>query len=176
MHADSHNQEHQPIARNALIVVNILRILAIPETDTRKTRRLAALSREAAELRALVEAGAKPGQLRERALAGIAMAEASIREQTQKAERADTRPAWRSVAAAALWPLQIGRRPRPATGTDLDENVLLRQRSEGALNTLAGLRAELAPAHYGLSASAPRNAKPLPQNAAEPHLAGGEAR
>lgn len=158
MRAAKHDAEHDPISNQILTVSEILRILAITGPGASADRGPAALAREAAKLRALEASGADAGRLRECALRGVAMAEASVRAQSQEALRAGAIRPRRLVALARVG--RSGLRSPARVTHELDEDALLRERSQELLNKLAILRHELTYADQAAPASSPSHRKP----------------
>lgn len=187
MHAVNPIGENDPVAKQVLTVSEILRILAISGPDAKKDSRLDALTRGAAELRALVDTGAGAWRMREFALRGIAMAEESLRAQMEEALRSDAHRS-RKVRVPVLSRLfRLGRRrstSRAAPAPAPNEAAELRASCDRLLATLEGLRHDLAPSYpptpevqptpQVAGASSPR--QPKPHATMGPQLAGEEAR
>ncbi|HKV86096.1 MAG TPA: hypothetical protein VJN88_16200 [Ktedonobacterales bacterium] len=169
MQAADHIGENDSIVNQVLIVSEILRILAISGPGAKADSRLDALTREAADLRALVDSGAATEHLREQGLGGVTLAEASVRIQTQEALRSGAKRSWWSGVASLLARFSP-RRPRARAVSDPDENTLLRARSSSLLATLEGLRQDLS--LEGLRQDLAPSYPPAPEVQPTPQVAG----
>lgn len=172
MRAANPVNEQQTIATQAIIVADIMRILAIPLRDTHANQRLDLLARTAAELRALAVAGGGARELREPTLRGIARAEATLHEQMRSVTSRARKRSWLARLAAALNPLHGQRRARTSSIGAPEEIARMRDKDTELLATLAQLRRELAPSSQRSSVGLRRKARSRQDKPVESSFAG----